>query len=432
MKNSGHRHPACHPSKAPNAQWLSFLIALLFLPSHVTAAGEPATLALGKASVWTGEPVELYLTIRAPGPFSGVANFDIPESSGLYFLKAGNPVVGSEIIEGSEFFTQRHKWLLFSQRAGIITIPPIHARYDARRSYTGPAEPFTAESPPGKLEVKRPPGFEPNAIVVTTPALTAEQAWSTPETASLETGDAVVRTITRKVADASAMLLSPIEERTDIPGVHVSVASPEVTDHFNRGALAGTRIDRVTYQFTAPGVIQIPALEQRWWNPETDRAELVSVPGRKWNVAAAPLPPPPPRPWWEILMIVVFSIGALWALVVLASRVWQRILKFHHAPERVAARSFLCACQAGKSKAACEAMFRWEHLTENRFPPADYVALREALLSIIYDKAAASTWDAPQHAKAFKAWRSRRKSARARAVSPVPPLNPVEGTRSGA
>ena len=71
------------------------MLGFICLPS-VSAAAEIVRAEIGKEAAWTGEAVPLIVTLYSPGPFSGTASFDLPKLPRTAFVKAGNPVVGSQ------------------------------------------------------------------------------------------------------------------------------------------------------------------------------------------------------------------------------------------------------------------------------------------------------------------------------------------------
>ena len=89
----------------------------------VAAAAEVVRAEIGKDTAWTGEAVPLIVTLYSPGPFSGTASFDLPKLPRTAFVKAGNPVVGSQDVDGESYFTQRHEFTVFTQTVGEIVVP---------------------------------------------------------------------------------------------------------------------------------------------------------------------------------------------------------------------------------------------------------------------------------------------------------------------
>ena len=102
----------------------------------------------------------------------------ICELPGCLLIKVGNPVIGSKEIQEVNYFTQTHEFALFSQRVGIIEIPPFTARYSAREGFTGPVIDIQTYVPSAQLEIKRPPGSEKLSFVIATSELQVTEVWS--------------------------------------------------------------------------------------------------------------------------------------------------------------------------------------------------------------------------------------------------------------
>ena len=87
---------------------------LLVASPSLSAAAEVVRAKLGKDTAWTGEAVPLIVTLYSPGPFSGTASFELPELPRTTFVRAGNPLVGSEQIDDESYFTQRHEFTIYT------------------------------------------------------------------------------------------------------------------------------------------------------------------------------------------------------------------------------------------------------------------------------------------------------------------------------
>ena len=124
-----------------------FVMTLLFLSCSVSQAFEPVQAELGKEVAWTGEAVPLIITIYSPGPFSGTAAFDLPELPQTVAVKVGNPVVGSEDVDGESYLTQRHVFHLYTQQSGQVAIPSFRVRFSGKRTFTSDAEAMEGETP---------------------------------------------------------------------------------------------------------------------------------------------------------------------------------------------------------------------------------------------------------------------------------------------
>ena len=95
----------------------SLVLVLAFLRDGI-AEQKTVRAEIVKDTAWTGEAVPLIITLYSPGPFSGTASFDLPELPRTAILRGGNPLVGSEEVDGESYFTQRHELTVYTQNAG--------------------------------------------------------------------------------------------------------------------------------------------------------------------------------------------------------------------------------------------------------------------------------------------------------------------------
>ena len=314
-----------------------------------------------------GEQVAVSVTLFSPGPFSGTAAFDLPEIPGVYFLKSGSPLVGSEEVEGESWFTQLHELTVFSQREGEVVIPPIRVRYEGKRSFTGKPEPFAGSTPELRFTSKRPPGLEDAVVVVVASEMEIEQKWSSGEGAELQAGDAVVRTITREAGATSAMMLPPADASSP-DGVAAYAGNPEVLDKSERGESLASRTDTITYQFTRGGSFTVPDLTFTWWDPGSESVRSRALEGRTFKVASAPGvgaedPAKAGNGWKQVLIVLVAILVLAWLLWKPVAVVTARIRRHLEAPERLAAKRVVSACRRNDASGAHAALLHWRRVS---------------------------------------------------------------------
>lgn len=130
------------------------MLLLVACPA-VSAAAEVVRAELGEDTAWTGEAVPLLVTLYSPGPFSGTPAFDLPELPLTVFVKSGNPLVGTEQVDGESYFTQRHEFALYTQCVGEIVVPAFRVRFAGKKTFTSAPEPrpaTRADEPYDKLK----------------------------------------------------------------------------------------------------------------------------------------------------------------------------------------------------------------------------------------------------------------------------------------
>ena len=417
-------------------------LLLIILSSRVLAqdAG-PVTAELENQTAWTGEGVPLYVTLYSPGPFSGAAAFDLPDLPRSAFIKIGSPVVGSEEIGDDTYFTQRHRFMLYTQQNGDITVPPIHVRFEGKPDFTSDPEPIEGSTPELHLQSNRPPGTESMPVVVTVEQLDVQQTWTPTPPFSIEAGDVVRRTIRQHADGLTAMMFAP--PSTIAPdGVRVYTSDPVVVDRTERGVSIAERTDSIQYQFTQAGAFVLPELTFTWWDPQSEQLKHVQLEGQTVVVKSAPAtqaaPKEPQSPWRIVGLLTAFAL-ALWLARRPALHLWSRWQAYHNRPEALAVRRLRAACDHGDRAAAYAAFLDWKralaqqgragHL-EGMMQTEVGAPLRTEWSALSRDLFAAeppsTTWDSAAFPRAFDQFRHAVERARhtSEKQSVLPALNP--------
>ena len=398
-----------------------------------TSAGaevEPVEISLPESSAWMGERVILVVKLRAPGSFSGAARFDLPELPRTLLLKTGNPVVGSERLEGRDWLVQTHQFSLFSQQAGKLVVPPFTVRFEAREGFTGPTTERVVETEPFEVEIRRPPGSEGIPFLVSSDNLTVSQSWdpaSLPE--KIEVGQVIRRIITQKSDGLTGMALLPAT--TAAPeGVRVYEPSVETRDNTERGAFTGERIETLTYLVQEAGTLSLPDLTFAWWNPREEQLVSKTLPGQVLEVSppAGALPAANEeattqhRIGWTLLVLVL-ALG--WWHRARLHRIGLRILRCLRPQERVVARALKRACLRNDASAAQEAWERWQQISGLDLVPDE--PLRNAILEMQRCLFGPEEHDAEFGPALWSSFKENRERARRAQIKPgrcsLPPLN---------
>jgi hypothetical protein len=214
--------------------------------------------------VYLGQRVRLVVDVRTETWFTTAPRYPelkidgtialLPEAFGINFTNR----------EGATTWAgQRQRYVLFPQRVGQLTVPPIDVplavstdgKAGQRQVVTTPSVTINVVAPPGSADV---PAF------VTTPRLRVTEEWNG-ELQDLKVGDAITRRITQSADDVFALLL-PAIEFGDIEGFGVYPGTPELADRVARGSYSAVRTDQVTYVMQAKGDYEIPAIEIHWFD----------------------------------------------------------------------------------------------------------------------------------------------------------------------
>jgi hypothetical protein len=419
------------------------LLALLacIAPASAWAAGIVRG-ELDQASAWTGEGVPLVITLYSRGPFASAPVFDLPRLPRSAIVKAGNPLVGSEDVDGESYFTQRHEFMVYTQSTGEIVLPPIRVRFEAKDSLEGEEHPVEGRTPELHFTSRRPPGTEALGAVVATTDMEILQEWTPAEPGRLKPGDVIERKVIRRASRTTAMMLPELSTRAPA-GVRLYAGPPVVRDLLERGEFIAERTDTLKYQFERSGHYELPPLSFSWWDPETQSLRRQDIEGREVRVggALASLVPGAMRNRSPALQLGIVASLALLALIVGRSvanlrRRWQAR---ERSPERLAASAVKAACRVDDARGAYSALIRWYGIMMRGDSAArldgasigpEAMALREeanALAARNFGPASAGPgWDGSRLWSVFQRLRRRlRRSAGINASRPrLPPLNP--------
>lgn len=361
---------------------LCVLMGWMVFASSAAAEVAPVAVRLPEAKAWIGQRVPFFVELRSPGSFSGSASFDLPQLPGTLLMKIGNPVVGSQKLEGATWFVQTHEFALFSQKPGSLEVPAFTVRFAQRDGFTGPASDIKAESPGFKVEIQHPPGSENMGFLITTESFEVTEMWD-PEPGPAEVGSIFKRTIVQRASHVPGMALAAAP--TSVPdGFRIYPESPETNDKLERGDFQGERRETITYLIRKSGTLELPALNYVWWNPTTKTLESKTLATVPFEVAPPPAAKPTKafatrRAWlWLLGGALLLGISALkWrSLAEWGRHVWNAL----NPRDRIAARKLRRACRRNDPAAAVNAWNVWQTMHAVSFKPA--TELRTAITEL--------------------------------------------------
>lgn len=398
-------------------------VGLLFFP--LVAIAEPsARLETPTTEAWTGQRLLFFIELRATGIFDGAPSFEIPRMPGSVVMKVGNPVSGSLTEGGTEYFTQRHKFALFSQAEGEIELPAITARFSHKDGYTGPSYEASETLPSAGFLIRRPPGTEELGFLVTTESLQIKEHWD-PEPGPVETGTVFKRTIVQRASDITGLALHPAPT-DEIEGIRTYAGDPEVSDRTDRGSLDGERRETVTYLVREPGLHTLPAIRYDWWDPKTESLKSLTLPEVSFSATAPPPPPPPPSPRrfvWPVLAVGLLTTIVVFRGILLTGL--RRLRDIVDPPHRRLERAFYKACRLGD---AAEAESCWSRLRTASPGLTISPKLASQLLElhrVRFGKGTSAwSWSGVALAGAYREASHPDAHRAGQSPSPLPPLNP--------
>lgn len=280
-------------SGAPPGPLAAIALAWGLAGSGGVLAGE-AEVAVSLATEdppWAGQQVTVNLDLKTGDLSFANVFFDLPQVEGGFLLRTDSGTIKlSERRDGETWQVLRYPVALFPQAGGTLTVPAFEVRFDTTAGFGSDPTAHVMSTTPLEVTVRRPPGMNENALVVTTRDHELRPEWTRP-TDPVEAGDAFTLTVQRRAADLSAMLLPPLPVY-ETEGLAAYPDAPVVRDRSNRGQLVGERTDRITWVVEQPGDYAIPAIRFQWWDPVGERLRDVTVPGQSFEAAPAPGAPP--------------------------------------------------------------------------------------------------------------------------------------------
>lgn len=385
--------------------WLLF--SCLALVAAAAAEVGPVTVRLPAATAWTGQRISFFVELRTSGSFAGTPGFELPDLPGTLLIKVGSPVVGSQEIEGESLSVQSHEFALFSQRQGVLAVPPFPVSFAHRDGFTGPVREVRAEVPGLKIEIERPPGSERIGFLMTTDSFEVTETWE-PLPGAVQVGTMFKRTIQQRASGLSGMALaSPPVAAPE--GVRIYPGEAETRDTTERGDFLGERRETLTYLVTRPGTVQLPALIYTWWNPKTEQLQSKTLEAATFEVlpaATAQSSRAESSSWgiwpWLLLGAAALCIGiGIRQRQGLALRA-RRYQAMFNPPNRVAARRLLAACRRHEATAAGTSWFFWRSTETTPSQPGP--ELHTAVLDLhrhLFGPGPAAQWRGDRLGRAF-------------------------------
>ena len=162
-------------------------------------------------SPWVGQKVLLNVDVLARDGWAQLKKIHEMEVDSAYVLRLETQGTRlSEVIDGDSYTGQRYEFMIFAQRDGKLTIPPVPVDVEVTRWGAGAGKQLQRMSLPAvEFPVRTPPGAQGIRGLISTTDLQATQTWD-PEPDELTVGDAIERTITLHAADVSGMAFTPM------------------------------------------------------------------------------------------------------------------------------------------------------------------------------------------------------------------------------
>ena len=207
------------------------------------------------------------------------------------------------IIDGVRYEGFELKYAIHPQTSGELIIPSLTfsgVAADPRESlfggiFSSSGRPVQARSPEIQVTVKpRPDNYPANETWLPARQLTIEEQWSQP-LSNLKVGDAITRTITVSADGLSAAQLPPIL-MPQPRGVNSYPDKSNTQDRDTLKGIQGQRTDSIAMIPTQPGKITLPAIDYPWFDTDSGKVRMATMPATEIDVAPAPQTATPTTP----------------------------------------------------------------------------------------------------------------------------------------
>ena len=278
-----------------------------------------------------GEMLSLRLTVLVPTFMPKPPVWPTLETPNLLVrLPEGSTGPTSKRIDGETWSGVTRRYLISPMIPGDFVLPS----QDVAVTYADPGtnEPMQIVLRTGPIAFS---GTIPEGAEGLDPFIAAERLElsetidGTPE--AMKPGDSVVRTVTATVEGVSPMFLPRLLPQIAIDGIAAYPAEPAVVEREDRGAIGGSRTERVTLVAEGGGSGDVPPVSLQWYNLRNGAIETAAVDGFAVSVDGPPIASGEPRDWRTILVVVAVGLVVLLLFAWIVRRAAPPLVRFAQA-----------------------------------------------------------------------------------------------------
>ncbi|UCH39633.1 MAG: protein BatD [Gammaproteobacteria bacterium] len=275
------------------------------------------------------------------------------------------------------------RFALFPQQSGRLEVNPLMAEVRLRSRQT--FDPFRSggkvrrlRSQPVYIDVEPIPADFRAPHWLPANRLELREDWQG-DLNALVAGEPITRSLTL-VADGLTAAQLPELSLPPIDGIKQYPDQPALDNSLTSSGIRGERLQKVALIPGAEGVYRLPPIELFWWNLETGKVEVATIPGRELIVEAAQAAPagvatevaesapvtapsvPRANPFWLWLSLFLgcgWSLTALYWWLVARRPAAPAAAPAEHPSLRQARRELQRACQAADAAGARRALLAW-------------------------------------------------------------------------
>jgi hypothetical protein len=217
-------------------------------------------------------------------------SLDDPQAPGLEVRRLGDDINYSAERNGQPYHVIERRYAMIPQRAGQVQIPAVGFQGQVidpndPDSFFGAGTPIRLSAPAQTLQIKP------------APALAGQAAWLPARQLSLQLeglpadGQARVdQPLNLSMSVQATGLPSETLPALSLPALDDATVYPDKPSNVTRNDgqwLIGRRVQAFAVVPSRPGRLHIPAVTLNWWNVQTDRAEMATIPAHDLTVLPA-------------------------------------------------------------------------------------------------------------------------------------------------
>lgn len=210
------------------------------------------------------------------------ANYQPPQVEDALFIPFGDERHYQTTMNGRVYAVEEQQFALFPQKSGDLT---IKAPFFSALVYDVMPSRVSVQGKTISLKVKPIPALNQGKNWLPAKQITLAESYDK-NTSSLSEGSTLVRTVTLEAVAVPAQLL-PALDFGNSDQFSIYPEKPTESNSFRQQDLIGRKSIQVTYLLNKAGKITIPALNVNWFNTDTGKEEVSSLPAFTINVRAA-------------------------------------------------------------------------------------------------------------------------------------------------
>lgn len=384
------------------------------------------------------------------------AEYHPPSVENALLLPLGDGRHYQTQVNGEMYAVEEQQYAIFPQKSGPLTLHPPSfqaAVYDQfpRR--------VRVEAKETSVTVRPAPTDYQGTNWLPAKKITLAETYDPPRQ-TMQEGDTLTRTVTVTAVSMPAQLLPALTFAAN-DDFNVYPDSPEVKNTVRQNELLGTSTVKATYLLNRDGRVSIPALELPWFNTETGKTEIASLPAHTLLVKAAKgvkhaektkasspsLSHASKLPVDHSTSSTIVPKSFVWAFVTgfglaiglmgLAWWLWPSRGVKRASDNQAAIKRLQEACQKNRPVLARDALFEW---ARHQWPEAKILNLNDIailtrdaslkkqcqmLTQALYHSRQTATWEGDSLWRCFSAYRQiKPRKTQVRSGS-LPPINPI-------